>query len=157
VIALEQGTVSDVENMGTDIRAFIEYRSGFGNIWFPHAEVLPERDYRVFGAIAGVRYGESPMLQPRGFPRDASASAELAYFVRVADDDEAIAEALYPFVRTREASRIVARGGHYRDEKRDYVSHPDAKFPSWLSGSELLAALASAEIAPESSGLEWQL
>lgn len=143
--------------MGTDVRAFIEYRSGRDDIWLPYADVSPERDSRVFAAVAGIRVEGATMLQPRGFPTDASALAEFAYYVRVIPDDEFAMDGLEPFIRASEAGEIIASGGHYRDETRERISHPDATCPSWLTLAEIHNALGAAGIPRESLGIEWEI
>jgi hypothetical protein len=143
--------------VGTDIRAFIEYRSGQDDVWFPYADVSPERDSRVFAAIAGIRVEGATMLQPRGFPSDASASAEFTYYVRVIPDDEFVEDGLEPFIRASEAAEITASGGHYRDETRTHISHPDATCPSWLTLPEIHHALETAGIPRDTLAMEWQI
>jgi hypothetical protein len=141
--------------VGTDIRAFIEYRSGQDDVWLPYADVSPERDSRVFAAIAGIRVEGATMLQPRGFPSDASA--EFAYYVRVIPDDEFAADGLEPFIRASEAMDIIASGGHYRDETRQHISRPDATCPSWLTLPEIHNALETAGITRDTLGMEWEI
>lgn len=111
----------------------------------------------MFDAIVGVPVAGASMIQPRGFPADASAIAELAYYVRVVPDDEFVSEGLERFVRATEAAKIVASGGHYRDDSRERVSHPDACLPSWMTAGEIASALESAGIAAETLGMDWQL
>lgn len=56
--------------MGSDIRAFIEYRSD--GVWIGYAAVSPERSRALFAAIEET-------IPSRGFPRDASGDTRLAY------------------------------------------------------------------------------
>lgn len=59
--------------MGADIHGpFIEYRaykadSRNGEIWYPVATMNGDRNYRLFGLLAGVR-GPDPLFEPRGMP-----------------------------------------------------------------------------------------
>lgn len=65
--------------MGTDIRAFVEYRQG--EAWYAHAELFLERAYSLFALIAGVRSEGTSLMVPRGLPDDASGPTQEAYFV----------------------------------------------------------------------------
>lgn len=145
--------------MGTDIRTFIEYRSSSDEIWRTHSEVFPERDYRLFAAIAGVRRDEdSPVLfEPRGFPADASAFAQRAYYAHIVPDQEFVHDGLSRFVRASDVAGIIAGGGHYRHRSKDIISSPDARRPSWLSISEIQNALRAIGTGNETLGIAWQL
>lgn len=60
--------------MGCDIHVTIEYdHPELGFQPFVVGGVFIPRDYRLFGALAGVRLreGESSMIEPRGIPEDA--------------------------------------------------------------------------------------
>lgn len=66
--------------MGTDAHGWIELRTEPGLFWQPMVavDVLPFRDYVVFGSVFGVRWGSSdPQCEPfaayRGVPADVSA------------------------------------------------------------------------------------
>ncbi|HYS70503.1 MAG TPA: hypothetical protein VEM14_09705, partial [Gemmatimonadaceae bacterium] len=143
----------------TDIHAFVEKRSSFDNIWRTHSEVFLERDYGIFAAFAGVRAAEDDVtvFEPRGFPEDASAFTQLAYYVHILPDQEFVANGLSRFVRARDVAGIIADGGHYRHKSKNLVSRPDARRPSWLSISEIQTALRTIGIGNETLGINWQL
>ena len=145
--------------MGTDIHAFIEYRSSSDDIWRTHSEVFLERDYRLFAAFAGFRVVEDhvTVFEPRGFPKDASAFAQLAYYVHIVSDQEFVANGLFRFVRAGEVDAIIADRGHYRYKSKNLVSHPNARRPSWLNISEIQTALRIIGISNETLGMNWRL
>lgn len=145
--------------MGTDIRTFIEYRLSPDDIWLTHSEVFLERDYRLFSAIAGVRGAEDDitLFEPRGFPADASAFAQLAYYVHIMPDEEFVHNGLSKFVRASDVASIIECGGHYRPRSQDIISHPDARRASWLNVSEIHEALRAAGVTSETLGNAWQL
>lgn len=145
--------------MGTDIRAFIEYRSPSDVIWHTQGEVFLERDYRLFDAIAGVRGTEDSItvFEARGFPADASAFAQLAYYAHIVPDEEFVRNGLSRFVRASNVAGIIGDGGHYRPKSKDLISHPDAQKPSWLSIGELQNALRTIGVSSETLGMSWQL
>lgn len=77
--------------MGTDIHIWTERKTDAGwecidfysldpsyEKWpdecteFMHEEIYKDRDYVLFGALAGVRGGHENQLEPKGFPSDAS-------------------------------------------------------------------------------------
>ena len=62
--------------MGTDIHAHVEIR--YNGEWVHWAQPKINRWYELFGKLAGVR-GESPIVEPKGFPKDASISTRLSY------------------------------------------------------------------------------
>ena len=97
------------------------------------------------------------MFESRGFPKDASAFAQLAYYVHIVSDQEVVARGLFRFVRAGEVAAIIADGGHYRYKSKGLVSHPDARRPSWLSTSEIQTALRTIGISNEPLGMNWRL
>ena len=145
--------------MGTDIHAFIEYRSSSDNIWRTHSEVILERDNRVFAALAGVNGGRdgTTVFEPRGFPEDASAFAQLAYYVHIVPDQEVVGNGLSRFVRSSAVAGIIRCGGHYRYKSKNIISHPDARHPSSLRLGEIQNALWTIGIRNETLGIAWQL
>ena len=145
--------------MGADIYAFIEYRSSSADIWRTYSEVFLERDYDVFAALAGFRAAEDKTIvfEPRGFPEDASAFAQLAYYVHIMPEEEFVANGLSRFVRASDIAGIIRNGGHYRYKSKNLISHPHARYPSSLSISEIQHALRTIGIGNETLGIAWQL
>ncbi|MEO8379856.1 MAG: hypothetical protein ABI779_09360 [Acidobacteriota bacterium] len=145
--------------MGTDIHAFIEYRLASDDIWRTYGEVFLEREYGLFAAIAGVCATEdtTTLFEPRGFPADASAFAQRAYYAHIVPDKEFVHDGSSRFVRASDVAGIINSGGHYRHQSKDMISHPDALYPSWLSISEIQCALRAIGIGNETLGIGWQL
>ncbi len=57
--------------MGTDIHGWIEFKEETG-AWRSSLSIgLPERDYTLFGLMAGVRGVVPALIEPRGLPDDA--------------------------------------------------------------------------------------
>lgn len=142
-----------------DIRAFIEYRSASDDLWRAQSEVLLERDHRLFAAMAGVCAWEDipTLFEPRGFPADASAFAQRAYYAHIVPDEEVVQEGLFRFVRASAVAGIIKSGGHYRHQSKGLISDPNALSPSWLRISEIESALQAIGSRNETLGIAWQL
>lgn len=65
--------------MGCDIHAFIEKREPQSSSYSCSIEFPINRDYFLFGLLAGVRYSKCKYIQPRGFPKDAHWLTEENY------------------------------------------------------------------------------
>jgi hypothetical protein len=146
--------------MGTDIHLFVEHRLNPGGEYFSLTEGefnLP-RDYEIFAALAGVRTAERPLIEPRGFPQDASSDAHQGYYHRVSDEEQDFDE-WWSIERPEDAQNYVDRGLSQKKSWRDteLVSAPDAHHPSWLSRSELLTALSRAGLDPEKLSPEYRI
>jgi hypothetical protein len=63
--------------MGCDIHAYIEVR--IGERWVCHSQPRIKRAYGVFGKIAGIHDCGPPIVEPRGFPVDASEIARIEF------------------------------------------------------------------------------
>lgn len=57
--------------MGCDIHAHIEKTIGGKGRFFEEARISIPRAYHLFSFLAGVRGGEEPIVEPRGFPDDS--------------------------------------------------------------------------------------
>ena len=78
--------------MGCDIHATWEYRESYRDCWVngdawtfgadgwvePIFPILDERDYHVFGILAGVRGESLPIAKPRGVPSDCTSITRIA-------------------------------------------------------------------------------
>jgi hypothetical protein len=145
--------------MGTDITCFIEYAldGNHGPFFTAFAEVFLPRDYTLFGALAGVRGETTPLYAPRGFPRDASASAEERHYVWVIDPASETEWKGEPFMPRDEAEQLIARGFSYSDAARDRLAHPDWQEASWLTLAEVREALAHSQVELASCSPEFTL
>ena len=59
--------------MGCDIHGVVEYeekiKHGDGSAWWSAIAIVDlDRDYALFGALAGVRIADIPHIEPRGLP-----------------------------------------------------------------------------------------
>ena len=55
--------------MGCDIHAFIETKEPQSSRYDRSIGFPINRDYFLFGLLAGVRYSKCKYIQPRGFPK----------------------------------------------------------------------------------------
>lgn len=61
--------------MGCDIHAVTEVK--LGGKWFAYRVCEIERNYSLFGIMAGVRQLDTPIIEPTGLPKDISAVTKL--------------------------------------------------------------------------------
>lgn len=127
--------------MGCDIHGYIEFRdptareprwtSFGGKLWL-------DRNYNMFGILAGVRVPEEQLYEARGIPSDLGWMAEDDYTLYV--DDRCAGE-------TKFCTRLDAEGwvrsgsSRWTNDKRNEVTHPDWHTPSWLTTAEYGEAL----------------
>lgn len=154
--------------MGCDIHAYIEYRNRRGRwenvqgVWTAkkhqrfHGEYDEstsghlDRNYRMFGMLAGVRVPELQVYERRGVPESMAWRTIDAYAIAV--DDKFLAQ--HPdydgVISTRKANEYVGNGwsqdvvvlnsdGNPVD--RRYVSGPDWHSASWLATHEYAEVL----------------
>jgi hypothetical protein len=146
--------------MGTDIHLFVEHKVSPDGPYLSlsNGEFNLPRDYEVFAALAGVRTHEQPLIGPRGFPEDASQEAHQGYYHRVSDEGQEF-DGWWFIEKPTQAQSYVERGLSHRKSWRnvDLVSDPDAHTPSWLNGSEFVAALNHSGIAAGSLFPEYRV
>lgn len=130
--------------MGCDIHLFVEYRKDTyqENYWRSFGgEFRLERHYGVFSSLAGVRnYGDviKPVVEPRGIPRNAGYSCLDEYRYYITDNITEANEC-----NLEKAEQWVNSGiSEWWDERKTFVTDPDAHSGSWLSLQELKEALA---------------
>lgn len=63
--------------MGTDITAFVEVK--IGDAWHVYSSPRIRRNYALFSRMAGVRGDETPIIQPRELPDNASIVVQIAH------------------------------------------------------------------------------
>lgn len=125
--------------MGADIHIYPEYDAGpFEGkpYWMPLSQqVHGDRDYDLFGKIAGVR-GGGAMFPVRGFPADAGYSAKGDNHLFVYDSEGS------EYAKPEAAASWVAQGvSRYTDESKAYVTAPDWHSHTWLTPAEFRQAL----------------
>ena len=121
--------------MGADIHGYIEY-SKDGSKWDSWASRIHlSRRYGIFGILAGVRSGVTPMFPLRGIPRDLSWDVIHDYYeppVKLADlSGHERAE-----VETYKQALLAGAKSAQRDihEVRDlvFLANQDWHSPGWL-------------------------
>lgn len=154
--------------MGCDIHAYIEYQNKGGRwenvqgVWtakrgarFGHkydesTSGYLDRDYRMFGLLAGVRIPELVRHEPRGIPEGLASRTFDAYALNV--DDEHLAK--YPdseyavsnakadsWVRSGSSHEIVRLNYQGEPVNSRYISGPDWHTASWLTSHEFAEIL----------------
>lgn len=129
--------------MGCDIHGYIEYEDWKDDKGNPHhscfGKNLGDRDYAMFGLLAGVRRG-SAIFEPRGIPENTSYTVKHSFHLFIVDG-EADGEG---YVSKATAQEWVDRGfSKYVDDK--WVTHPDWHTPSWLTAKEYEQVLRARE------------
>ena len=71
--------------MGCDMHAFVERTRDGGKYFYAIARLFIERDYELFGTLAGVREEDLIMFPLRGFPENASHEARHQYVQEMSD------------------------------------------------------------------------
>lgn len=161
--------------MGCDIHAFVEYESDFyaGQSWrsFSSNQIRLSRNYAMFGAMTAgeVRFkglDAEYLVEPRGYPDDASLDTNDNYHLYVCDrdtgDDERVTNFENAVKWAKWGSEIkVFRDGswvsipapedldqiklEYENSSLMKITDPDAHTPSWLSTSEYVYAVEAAD------------
>lgn len=65
--------------MGCDIHMFIEGKLKGEDEWTLINQPDVDRWYSLFGKLAGVRGSQEPIVEPKGFPTDASKATRAVY------------------------------------------------------------------------------
>jgi hypothetical protein len=144
--------------VGTDIQAFIEHRQPSnrgGFYWDCFAEVFLSRDYRIFGALAGVRNETAAVYEPRGLPDDHSATVGERYYVCVAQPGEEPELAGDEYLTVVDAEEAVSKGACYRDSTKTFISGVGFRSPSWLGREEIVSALLNVNINLDPVAPDW--
>ena len=128
--------------MGCDIHGYIEYEDWEDN-GKPHyscfGENLGERDYTMFGLLAGVRHG-SAIFAPRGIPENISFTVKGSFYQFVIDGEKDGDG----YISKVTAQEWVDKGWSKWIDK-NYVSNPDWHTPSWLTTKEYEQVLRARE------------
>ena len=129
--------------MGCDIHGYIEYEDWTDNDGKVHrscfGENLGERDYAMFGLLAGVRRGTA-IFEPRGIPENTSFDVKHSFYMFVVDGEED-GEG---YVSKVTAQEWVTQGISKQIEDK-WVTHPDWHTPSWLTTKEYEQVLSARE------------
>lgn len=119
--------------MGCDIHAFVEVEHTVGEDKHIHcfAELSLDRDYVLFGILAGVRVPIKPVVEPRGIPDKLSGMALSKYCLFVADDGK---ECLYENECSRDDAESWVKSG---SSKWWNINHTIVTNPDWHTASYL--------------------
>lgn len=63
--------------MGCDVHVYVEVK--INGQWCSYAHPNVDRDYELFGVLAGVRRDGPPIVEPRGVPDDLGEVARMKY------------------------------------------------------------------------------
>lgn len=145
--------------MGCDIHVYVEY-SRDGKHWGNLTDNAGSRNYRMFGIMAGVRYEDAKLFDPKGLPDgNLSFTAEAAHWCNVAPDDHPEWAGSDGWVSKDNAERWVASGCSkpaFRDGVLKRVTNPDHHSHSWLTASELEQCVERyRELSDGSAPTEW--
>lgn len=126
--------------MGCDIHCYIEYKKPTDPRWRDFGKrINPGRYYELFEKLAGVRGSDEPEVHPRGFPPDSASEASGDYWLYVSDaEDSDSSEGCCSKAR---ADQYVSNGCVWRNEEKQWVSHPDWHNHSWLTPDEFERAI----------------
>jgi hypothetical protein len=133
--------------MGADIHAYVEYVDFIthdgDDYWSGLTKNFGDRNYYLFGLLAGVRGSDGPLFPVRGMP-EGRISYDTAgdYWLNVTDDPTYEDHEGYT-IRHR-AEEWVSKGysvADMRDGRMVRVSGPDYHSHSWLTTDELAIVL----------------
>lgn len=134
--------------MGADIGAYIEIESppftpqegdvAEQRITFV-AKVEVDRNYSLFGLLAGVRGECNAIVPPRGIPKDLSWFVDSEYHLRVGGIGDAPG-----YCPTKNAEAWVNSGASkWVGDKHTKITNPDWHTPSYLYTDELSEVLSA--------------
>jgi hypothetical protein len=129
--------------MGCDIHFYLEYQnlnnSDFWNSWGERFGM--GRNYELFDLLAGVRYQLTPVVQPRGYPENASWETNRDYYFWIADKPDPTSRKVTLHQAASWGTKIL----YTKDGKPKKCVDPDWHTASWLTYDELMTAVVLAE------------
>lgn len=145
--------------MGCDIHAYVEYAnvpaSGRDPYWSNFTRNGGGRNYILFGVLAGVRFPQAQLYEPKGMPEGGLGFyTSDDYWTYVAPEKHPEwADTHDDYTSLVNAERWVASGSSIGERDQDgrlrRVSGPDWHSHSWLTADELEAALAQYSVEAE--------
>ncbi|MDJ0754674.1 MAG: hypothetical protein QNJ45_14205 [Ardenticatenaceae bacterium] len=140
--------------MGTDIHLHIEYRSNkYDKYRLFASDFQINRDYALFGALAGLGTEKEPLIPPRGLPKDISNELRYQPFIPVTQvTKKKLGFLPANIVCLDELDEPYYQGSRRleMDGKVIFVSDPDKHTSSWLTLTEIYACLDYHELKIES-------
>ena len=139
--------------MGCDIHAFVEHawitRSDGSPYWQTFISNAGNRDYRMFGWLAGVRSDREPLFPLKSLPDDMSWGTRDYMWMRVVDEPD-------PDQRQCTAEQAAGWGEEVFDVGSfKYCNDPDLHSHSWLTLDEFKQVLAQYMINHGPYAAEW--
>lgn len=126
--------------MGCDIHTYVEY-SRNGQYWRNLTNKVGDRNYWMFGIMAGVRAEDLKLFEPKGLPDGPLGYlTENDYWHSIAPAGNPEWANLEGFCSRETAEGWISRGyskGDYKDGVLRRVSDPDSHTHSWLTTAEL--------------------
>lgn len=130
--------------MGCDIHAYVEYTTD-GKYWRNLTANAGERNYVMFGVLAGVRVSEEQLFEPKGLPPgELGYKTRGDYWLRIAPAEHLELVNMDGWTSRENAERWVEQRlsrASYENGNLTSVSDPDAHSVSWLTASELSQAV----------------
>lgn len=133
--------------MGCDIHAYVETttsNTGEKGYWTNFGSKFHlDRNYGMFGFLAGVRTDDKPIVSPRGLPENLAFRTDDDAFFRISDE-----YADQPgYCSFAEAQRYETYGSriHLYDGKPWKIDNPDWHTHSWLTPEEFDRVIAAYE------------
>lgn len=130
--------------MGCDIHAYVEYSEN-GKSWRNLTVNAGERNYVMFGILAGVRVSQEQLFEPKGLPSgELGYKTRADYWFRIVPEDQPDWADTEGWTSRENAERWIERGlsrASYDNGKLIEVSDPDAHSVSWMTASELSRAV----------------
>lgn len=137
--------------MGCDIHAFVEYkRRADSENWRSFGkEFRLDRNYLMFGLLAGVRVDVTPVAEARGIPSDIGYSVREEYTRYVVKDEDYHDEPNH-IDRTRAEKWVADGSSTWFDKDHHWITDPDGHTHSWVTTKEYEKCLS--KYASEDTG-----
>jgi hypothetical protein len=148
--------------MGCDIHAFIEKRRrekgqsvNGKEYWSPHGgQMRLDRNYEMFGQLAGVRSDFEPATPVKGLPDNMAYEAKTDAFLYI-DDESADEDGYTSLAKAKEWESRGETIINDSEGKPFRVSHPDWHTHSWLTAKELKKAIRAYDLQGTPPPPEW--
>jgi hypothetical protein len=132
--------------MGCDIHTYVELADGTKDkpYWRNFTRNGGERDYLMFGILAGVRVEDEQLFEPKGLPEgELGYWTEDDYWLHVAPEKNPEWADTENWISREKAEKYIGYGSKadMKDGVLKRVSHPDYHSHSWLTADEFEQAI----------------
>lgn len=137
--------------MGCDIHVNLEHRKRGTGHWstLGFHDFSLDRNYKIFGLLAGVRDEEQPHIPPRGMPNDPALATRRNNTLFVCDEPGE------DYATQAQAESWVAQGlSDWTGANKQWITHPDHHSHSWLTYAEWCAALKN--VIDDAHAADWR-